>query len=50
MMNTIREQKAKLPVLFLIGGLCYYMIEVAFRGYSHYSMFILGGICFILCG
>lgn len=37
-------------ILFLIGGVIYYCIEVAFRGYSHLSMFILGGICLILIG
>lgn len=36
--------------LFLIGGLSYCGIEVLFRGYTHWTMGILGGICFILCG
>lgn len=36
--------------LLLIGGLIYYTIEILFRGYSHYSMIILGGVCFILIG
>lgn len=26
------------------------MIEIMYRGFSHPSMFVLGGICFILCG
>lgn len=33
-----------------IGGVIYYIIEVLFRGYSHWSMIILGGICFVLIG
>lgn len=37
-------------ILFLIGGICYYLIEILWRGYSHSSMFILGGICFVLIG
>ena len=37
-------------MLFVLGGFIYYMIEICFRGYSHPSMFILGGICFILIG
>ena len=41
---------AKLLVLFLIGGAAYYGIEVAFRGHSYGSMFVLGGVCFVLCG
>lgn len=40
----------KLLLLFLIGGFVYTIIELAFRGNSHYSMFILGGVCFILIG
>lgn len=36
-------------ILFLcaIGGTIYYTIELMFRGFSHWSMFILGGICFL---
>ena len=37
-------------VLFLIGGALYYLIEVLWRGYSHWTMFILGGICFVIMG
>jgi len=37
-------------ILFLIGGGSYYTIEILWRGYSHPSMFILGGVCFILIG
>lgn len=33
-----------------IGGVIYYIIEILFRGYSHWSMIILGGICFVLIG
>ena len=36
--------------LFFVGAILYYCLEVIFRGYSHYSMFILGGICFLLIG
>ena len=36
-------------ILFLItiGGTLYYTIELMFRGFSHWSMFVLGGICFL---
>lgn len=37
-------------VLWTIGGTIYYMIEVAFRGFSHWSMFVLGGICMTFFG
>lgn len=36
--------------LLVLGGSIYYCMEILFRGYSHYSMFILGGVCFILMG
>ena len=32
-------------VLWAIGGCIYYGIEMIFRGFSHWSMFILGGLC-----
>lgn len=35
--------------LLLLGGNLYYYIEVLYRGYSHWSMFILGAICFLFC-
>lgn len=25
-------------------------IEILFRGYSHFSMILLGGLCFVICG
>lgn len=31
--------------LFLIGGIGYYLLEVIYRGFSHWSMAITGGIC-----
>lgn len=40
----------KYLVLLLIGGSIYYMIEVFARGFSHWTMFLVGGICFILIG
>src|SRR5699024_4519488 len=36
--------------LFLIGGISYHFIEILWRGYSHFSMFVLGGICFVTIG
>lgn len=40
----------KLLILFIIGGFIYVGIELAYRGYSHWTMFILGGLCFICIG
>lgn len=36
--------------LFLFGGSAYYLIETTWRGYSHWTMFILGGLCFLAIG
>lgn len=33
---------------FSIGGIVYLMIELLWRGYSHWSMFFLGGMCFVI--
>ncbi len=37
-------------ILFAVGGIVYILIELLWRGYSHFSMFILGGLCFRLIG
>ena len=36
------------PLLFLFGAVGYYLIEIAFRGYSHWTMALCGGICLCL--
>ena len=41
---------SKYLTLFLIGGISYYFIEILYRGYSHFSMIIVGGLCFVLIG
>lgn len=33
-----------------LGGVVYVFIELLWRGYSHWSMFLLGGVCFIALG
>ncbi len=35
--------------LWATGGCLYYTFEVLFRGFSHWSMFLLGGICMVFC-
>lgn len=37
-------------VLFLIGGRVYTWIEIIWRGFTHWSMFLLGGGCFVIMG
>ena len=34
----------------MIGGFIYAMIEIIVRGFTHWSMFIVGGLCFIIIG
>ena len=41
---------AKNLCLFTIGGCAYVVIELLFRGYSHYTMFLLAGVCFLAIG
>ena len=37
-------------VLIGIGGMLYVLIEILFRGHSHWTMFCVGGLCFWLIG
>lgn len=37
-------------VLWGIGGLLYVLCEIVFRGRSHWTMFLVGGLCFWLIG
>lgn len=52
--EPIEKKKPKSPValaclrelaLLAVGGSGYYALELAFRGFSHWSMAICGGIC-----
>lgn len=40
----------KQAVLFYLGGEAYMTLEFLWRGRSHGSMFVLGGLCFCLLG
>lgn len=37
-------------ILFFIGGRLYTWFELLWRGYTHWTMFILGGLCFVILG
>lgn len=37
-------------VILYIGGMLYCGVELLFRGWTHGSMFLLGGLCFSLVG
>lgn len=45
-----RNTVCKYGALFLVGGFAYGLVENLSRGYSHISMFLAGGLCFILIG
>ncbi len=56
-MNQLKDSKKDyIPILykylflFLVGGFSYFYIEILFRGFSHFSMIVCGGLAFILCG
>lgn len=38
----------KYSLLFILGAVGYASIEIIFRGFTHWSMAIAGGLCFIL--
>ena len=40
----------KNAVLFYIGGMIYVGMELLWRQWSHGSMFLVGGLCFLLLG
>lgn len=44
------KQILKNTILFLIGGVLYIAIELLWRGHTHWTMFVLGGICFYYIG
>lgn len=46
----MRKTLFKELFLFIFGALTYVNIEIIFRGYSHWSMGIVGGLCFIIIG
>ena len=45
-----KKQAIKILILASIGGLLYICTELMWRGHSHWTMFLLGGICFVFIG
>lgn len=50
MKKSYGKAVVKYVVLFLVGGLLYGSIEILWRGYTHPSMIVVGGIGFLLVG
>ncbi len=46
----MKRLASKYITLFFVGGSVYGLIETIGRGYTHWTMGILGGICFIALG
>lgn len=55
-MQTIKKEDLTVSqfqaytIMFLTGGFLYCSIEILARGYSHISMLLAGGTCFLLTG
>ncbi len=42
----MKKKYLEIPLFFLAGSVLYPLIEILYRGYTHISMSLLGGICF----
>ena len=48
-MNTARQRRqTDGAIMFLTGALTYTMVELLWRGYSHWTMTVTGGACALL--
>lgn len=45
----MKKLLAHIPIA-VIGGLTYMGIEILWRGHTHWTMGVLGGVCFVLIG
>lgn len=48
--NKKCKELFKILILFIIGGLNYCGIEIMWRGHTHWTMGVLGGLCFVIIG
>lgn len=49
-MKLFLKKLYKTMYLWAIGGLLYCLFELFFRGHTHWTMFAVGGFCFVMCG
>ena len=49
-MKRNKHHAGKALVLFLFGAVAYAVIEILWRGYTHWTMAVLGGLLFLLLG
>ena len=50
MKKSVLHQASKALVLFLFGAVLYAAIEILWRGHTHWTMAVLGGLLFLLLG
>ena len=50
MKKSALHQTSKALVLFLFGAVLYAAIEILWRGHTHWTMAVLGGLLFLLLG
>lgn len=50
MKKSALHQASKALVLFLCGAVLYAAIEILWRGHTHWTMAVLGGLLFLLLG
>lgn len=55
MKKSLANNIARDSILFAVGGTIYYLIEFLWKnlvshGICHWSMFLLGGLCFVIIG
>lgn len=43
----IVKRKIEYLCVFLLGGILYSLIEILWRGYTHWTMTAVGGLCFL---
>ena len=48
--GVVLKKGIELFVLFVLGGAAYILVEILWRQESHESMFVLGGLLFVLLG
>jgi len=46
--NKLIRELLKALMLFIVGGIVYYAMEILYDGDSHWTMAVTGGICFVI--
>ena len=49
MVKRVSKRVSEIVFLIAAGGSTYYLIEIWFRGFSHWTMFVLGGVAMTFC-